>query len=137
MLGAMRRPASLEDLELPNVDIAEDNENFYIISELPGMTEGDVKVTIGHDLLTISGHHVKKEVTKPRHYHNRERIEHDFVRSFTIPDTVKAPAISGTFRDGLLELTLPKEKPDSVPIREVPLTMIARSGNNSSILRAH
>ena len=120
MLDSMRRPACLEDLVLPNVDISEDQENFYIISELPGMKDDDVKITVDGSMLTMSGCTGHKDDKQNRRFHRIERVTGEFVRSFSIPKNVKASAISGTFHDGLLELTLPKITQDAV-MREIPL----------------
>jgi HSP20 family protein len=117
----MRRSASLDDVVMPNVDISEDKENFYIISELPGMADDDVKVTVGEDLLTISGRKERKEEKKQRNYHRTERSFGEFVRSFSLPTNVKGSAIVGTFRNGLLELTLPKIVKDASVPREIQL----------------
>jgi len=160
MLGAMRRPASLEDLVMPNVDISEDQENFYIISELPGMKEDDVKVTVGADILTISGQKERREATKAgdqlsderpsnnnrsllRKYHKTERAFGEFVRSFSMPKNVKETAISGTFKHGLLELTLPKIAKTIPPVREIPLettstnnTIVKTNGQIKSVEKA-
>src|SRR5689334_18914463 len=43
------------DVYTPNLDISEDADNFYILAELPGLTQDDVKVTIDNDILTIQG----------------------------------------------------------------------------------
>ncbi len=99
---------------MPNVDISEDEENFYIISELAGMGDDDVKVTVDADVLTISGRKEREEKKHDRKLHRSKRVFGEahrrrcFVRSFSMPRNVKEEAISGTFKDGLLELTLPK-----------------------------
>ncbi len=121
LLRAMRRPASLDELDIPSVDMTEDKENFYIISELPGMSEDDVKVTVDADLLTISGNKERKKDTKVLRYHRAERNYGEFVRCFTIPANVNANAITGTFRNGLLELTLPKTTVNIPAPREIML----------------
>ncbi|MFI5202503.1 MAG: Hsp20/alpha crystallin family protein [Candidatus Kapaibacterium sp.] len=134
MLGAMRRPASLEDLVLPNVDISEDNENFYLISELPGMKDDDVKVTVDAQALTMSGHKERRaeekadERSSNRVHHRIERPMGEFVRTFSMPKNVNVSAISGTFHDGLLELTLPKITTTATAMREIPLNRTLTNG---------
>ena len=131
----MRRPASFENLEIPNVDISEDNENYYIISELPGIKDNEVRVTVGDDLLTISGY--KNRISNPqeRKQYRNEITYRDFVRSFSLPRNVKAEAISGTFRDGLLELTLPKVTQTMPPARDLPLgNASVNSGANTTVV---
>ena len=105
----------------PNLDISEDNENFYIIAELPGMKDEDVKVTLDEDVLTISGKKEQNEEKTGRNYHKVERNFGSFVRSLSLPANVKATAVVGSFRDGLLELTLPKIVTKTAAPREIPL----------------
>lgn len=137
MLGAMRRPCSFDELDMPSVDISEDKENFYIISELPGMKEGDVKVTVDPNLLTISGKKLGSRDQNERKYHHNERAFGEFVRSFSMPRSVKVEAISGTFRDGLLELTLPKRAMIRPLERDIPLnTASANRGAKTNSVSA-
>lgn len=106
---------------VPSLDISEDKENFYIIAELPGMKDNDVKVTLDEDVLTITGKKEKREEKTERHYHRLERSYGEFVRSLSLPANVKATAVVGTFKDGLLELTLPKIVTETPAAREIPL----------------
>ena len=128
MHGAMRRPASFEELDMPNVDLSEDSENYYIISELPGSQNDEVRVTVSDDLLTISGHKHRKGTQQERKQYRNEITYGDFLRSFSLPRNVAAEGISGTFRDGLLEITLPKATKAMPPKREISL--ITTSENN-------
>jgi HSP20 family protein len=105
----------------PNLDISEDAENFYIIAELPGMKDEDVKVTVDEDVLTISGKKENRNEKKEQNYHKVERNFGSFVRSLSLPANVKATAVVGSFKDGLLELTLPKIVTKTAAPREIPL----------------
>jgi HSP20 family protein len=115
---------------VPNLDISEDKENFYIIGELPGLDEKDVKVTLNDDILTITGEKERKEEMKDRDYHRIERSFGTFTRSLSLPANVKANAVSATFRNGLLELTLPKMVTDKATVREIPLNATKQVPSN-------
>lgn len=106
---------------VPNIDLSEDPDNFYILAELPGMKDEDVKVRIEGNLMTISGRKERKEERKERTYYAIERSFGEFARSMSLPNNVKTDAIVGTMKDGLLELTLPKTEPDAPKVREIPL----------------
>ena len=114
----------------PNLDISEDADNFYILAELPGIDAKNVKVTADDDILTISGRKERKEEKKERNYHRVERSFGEFVRSLSLPVNVKAKSISGTFKDGLLELTLPKVVAQKPSVREIPLTPATEVAQN-------
>src|SRR6476469_9336814 len=68
---------------VPSLDISEDKENFYIISELPGLDEKDIKVTLNDDILTITGEKERKEEMKDLDYHRIERSFGTFTRSLS------------------------------------------------------
>src|ERR1019366_2684210 len=117
----LRRFSNVDDLYVPSLDICEDKENFYVIAELPGLEEKDVKVTVDDNVLTISGQKERKEEKKDRNYHRIERSFGEFTRSLSLPKHVKAGAINGTFKDGLLEITLPKTVAEVPAAREIML----------------
>ncbi|SRR5579883_2942748 len=123
-----RRLSRVSDMYTPNIDISEDKDNFYILAELPGLTENDVKVTVENDVLTISGQKERKEEKKERNYHRVERSFGEFIRSLSLPTNVNAKSILGTFKDGLLELTLPKIVQHTPASREIPLNVGIKTG---------
>ena len=86
---------------IPNIDLSEDKENFYLIAELPGMTDSDVKVSVSDDVLTISGHKERKDEKKERNYHRIERSFGEFVRSISLPTNANAKDVICSFKDGL------------------------------------
>lgn len=124
-----RRFGIASDVYVPSLDIAEDTDNFYIFAELPGLRESDVKVTADNDMLTISGKKERTEEKSERNYHRVERSFGQFVRSLSLPKNVKANAVRGTFKDGLLELTLPKIAAEKQDTREIPLNAMSPREN--------
>jgi HSP20 family protein len=120
-LRPARHISKIEDVYIPNLDISEDKENFYVIAELPGLAENNVKVTVDDNVLTISGQKEQKEEKKDRNYHRVERSFGEFTRSLSLPKNVIAGAINGTFKDGLLEITMPKTVAVVPAAREITL----------------
>lgn len=117
---------------MPNIDLSEDNENFYILAELPGMKDDEIKVKLDGSVLTISGRKERKEERKERNYYAIERTFGEFARSMTLPDNVKIDHIQGIMNDGLLELTLPKAEPTTPKVREIKLTRDATVMNGKA-----
>ncbi len=114
--------ATREGLErkwLPLVDIYEDKDSFVVKAELPGVKKEDVTIEIKDTVLTLSGERKQEGEVKKENYHRIERVYGKFTRSFTLPGSVKIEGVHAQYKDGVLEITLPKAekaKPKSIPI---------------------
>ncbi len=94
----------------PAVDIFEDGDDVVVKAEIPGIKKEDLDVTITENSLTISGEKKQEEEVKEKDYHRIERSYGSFSRSFRLPDNVKAGKAKANFKDGVLEIRLPKTK---------------------------
>lgn len=93
----------------PRVDIAEDDKNTYLHVELPGMEKENVTVSIGEDrILTIKGERKNELKNEGKNFVRMERSYGSFTRSFQLPDNAKAEHITAEFKNGILNITLPK-----------------------------
>jgi len=96
----------------PAVDVSETEKEFLIKAELPEMKKEDVKVTLDEGILTIQGERKLEKEEKGKRFHRIERSYGSFTRSFTLPDDVDAAKVAAEFKDGMLNIRLPKtEKP--------------------------
>jgi HSP20 family protein len=103
---------------MPAVDMYEGDEAFTLKAELPGFSKDDVQVEIEDNVLTLKGERKRDTDVKDAQYHRVERAYGAFQRSFKLPALVVADKAEATFKDGLLELTLPKaEEAKPQPIR--------------------
>jgi HSP20 family protein len=102
----------------PAVDVAEEKDKIFVRVEVPGMKESDLKVSFEDGLLTVSGER-QFEKKDDRNYHRIERTYGTFTRTFSLPRTVDANAIAAQYRDGILEIEIPKleeAKPKQIQI---------------------
>jgi HSP20 family protein len=93
----------------PPVDVAEDGDKIVVKIEVPGIGEKDLKVNFEDGLLTVSGER-QFERKEDRNYHRIERTYGSFLRTFTLPRSVDASAISASYTNGVLELEIPKRE---------------------------
>jgi len=93
----------------PPVDVAEDGEKILVKVEVPGMEEKDLKVNFQDGLLSVSGER-QFERKDDRNYHRIERSYGSFVRTFSLPRSVDANAIVAHYRNGVLEIEIPKKE---------------------------
>ena len=109
----------------PSVDISESKEGYVLEVELPGLSEKDVDVKIEDNKLLISTRSKETEgkdsvKTEENHYLLRERREFAFTRSFILPKDANAEAITGSFSNGVLTISIeksPEKQPRSIKIK--------------------
>ena len=91
----------------PAVDIEEKDGKYVLKAELPGLKKEDIHVELKDGYLTLRGERNMEHEDKKKNYHRIERAYGSFERSFRVPDTVKEKDIHASFKDGILELTVP------------------------------
>ena len=93
---------------LPLVDVTENGKEIRLIAEVPGISREDLNVAVDKNVLTITGERKATWDQTDGAYYRVERNFGKFSRSFTLPVRVEADKIQASYRDGLLELVLPK-----------------------------
>ena len=93
----------------PAVDVVEEQEKILVKVEVPGVDEKDLKVTFEDGLLTVTGER-QFERRDDRSYHRIERAYGTFTRTFTLPRSVDASQIAADYRNGVLEISIPKKE---------------------------
>ena len=101
------------------VDIREDENQIVVKADLPGMEQKDVQVNIDNGMLTIFGDRKFDDEEHKDNYHRVERAYGRFSRSFQLPNTTDMVKIGAIYKNGVLEVTLPKleeAKPRSIQV---------------------
>lgn len=94
----------------PAVDIHETDDSFVVSADLPGLKKDDIQINVEDNTLTIKGEKKFEEKVPRDKYIRVERNYGTFVRSFSLPQNVDSAKIKATFKDGILDLTLPKRE---------------------------
>lgn len=105
---------------LPAVDIVENETEYLVQVELPGVDKNDVKINVANSVLTVKGDKKSFKEGDTQNFHRTERMYGSFQRSFTLPTTVKADKIEAVFNNGVLGITLPKieeVKPKDIEVK--------------------
>jgi HSP20 family protein len=92
----------------PVVDIYEDEGSYVLKAELPGLTKDDLELSLENRTLTLRGERKMEKDVKEENYHQIERSYGRFVRTFTLPTFVDQDKITADFKEGILEVVLPK-----------------------------
>ena len=93
---------------LPEVDIAEEKDRLIVKADLPGMKQEEIAVEVSDGVLTIKGERKRESETKDAKTYRVERSYGSFLRSFTLPAGVDAAKVNAAYKNGVLEITLPK-----------------------------
>ncbi|HVN97812.1 MAG TPA: Hsp20/alpha crystallin family protein [Syntrophorhabdaceae bacterium] len=102
------RPRALMEEISPSVDMYEEGGEIVLKAELPGMKKEDIDVKPMDSMITISGEKEKKEEVKKKDYYKWECSYGSFKRSFGLPAQVQSDKIKTKYRDGILEIRMPK-----------------------------
>jgi HSP20 family protein len=96
------------ELTAPVVDLYEEKDDIVVKAELPGIEKNNIEVNLADHTLTIKGEKKKEEEIKEENYYRAERSYGSFVRTLELPKDVHTDKVKATFKDGILEVRLPK-----------------------------
>ncbi|MCX6161213.1 MAG: Hsp20/alpha crystallin family protein [Ignavibacteriae bacterium] len=103
----------------PRTRITEDKDNFYIHMEMPGTPKEDVKINVENNLLSVRGEKKQQTKTEDTNLIMNEIVYGEFTRSFNISKEIKLDAIEAEFKDGILNITLPKIEEAKPVVKEI------------------
>jgi len=92
----------------PAVDVIENEKEYLVKAELPEVKKEDVKVSVDDGVLTIRGERKQENEEKGKKFHRVERMYGSFTRSFTLPDEIDSTKVAADFKDGVLNVRLPR-----------------------------
>jgi HSP20 family protein len=101
---------------VPQADIEEYADRFVLKLDVPGVDVASIEITLDKGLLSLSGERAKDASGKDVQRSRVERPHGRFHRRFTLPDTVDAAGVHATGRNGIVEVTIPKQ-PKAQPRR--------------------
>ncbi len=94
---------------VPAVDIREEDKQFVLHADLPGVDAKDIEITMEKGVLTIRGRRQSETREEKNGYRRVERASGEFYRRFTLPDTADSQAIKAKSANGVLEVVIPKQ----------------------------
>ncbi len=106
---------------LPACDISETPEAYSIHAELPDLRKEDIKVTVHDGVLTLMGERKMEKEEKNKRYHRVERSYGRFQRSFNLPTAVDEGKVAATYKDGVLNLLVPKSTTGGALPKEIKI----------------
>lgn len=110
---------------IPAVNIQENEDSFLVEVAAPGKSKDAFKIELDHDVLTISAEEKKEEENTEdnRNYTRKEFSYSHFKRAFSLPDSVDSEKIQANYKNGVLEIALPKREEAKVqPKRNIQIS---------------
>jgi HSP20 family protein len=98
----------------PRVDVREEDTRYVLVADIPGVELSDIEISTEKNVLTIKGERKAESKTENAKLTRIERSHGTFARSFTLPESVDADAITASGKNGVLEISIPK-KPQAAP----------------------
>ena len=95
---------------MPQVEILQNNGQFTVRADLPGLTKDDIKVEMAENMLTISGERKEEKEEKREGFYHSERSYGTFYRQLPLPEGAMPEKAEATFTNGVLEVTIPAPK---------------------------
>lgn len=106
---------------LPNVDVAETDDEVTVSADLPGLDEKDIKVTLDGDTLTLRGERKHEQEEKRKNYRRVECSYGSFVRSVNLPENIDQNNIKASFKKGVLNIRIGKVPGAASSRRHIPV----------------
>ncbi len=108
---------------MPAVNIKENEKSFFLELAVPGMEKKDLKIDINEDVLTISSESKNETEEEKDGYKRKEFSYSSFCRSFYIPENINRDKIGANYKDGILNIELPKlEEEKSKITRQIKIS---------------
>ena len=103
----------------PEVDVYEDDDAIRVQADIPGVDPKDVEVSIDAGRLTVHGERKLEKEDQKENYRRVERAYGSFTRTFTLPDYADSEKIDASFKNGVLDVTIPKKPEAATKSRKV------------------
>ena len=104
---------------MPTVDVSETGKEVIVKADIPGMEAKDIDISLSGRVLTLKGEKRSEHEEKEESYHRVERRYGSFSRSFELPADVDVNKVKAIYKDGVLKLSLPKTKEQTVKKIEI------------------
>lgn len=94
----------------PLVDIKEEKDCFLVLADVPGVKKEDITISLEQHVLTLKGERQFEKTEQHQGYTRRERVQGQFYRRFSLPQTADDAKITARYTHGVLEIKIPKKE---------------------------
>lgn len=95
---------------VPEIDLVEEKDIYLVKADIPGLKKEELDIKVEGKILSIKGERKQEKETKEKNFYAAERFYGAFSRTIELPTDVKAEEVKASYKDGVLEITLPKSE---------------------------
>ena len=106
---------------VPRVDVSEGKKEITVKAEIPGCNAKDIDVSLEGQILTIKGEKKQEKEEKEKNYYRMERSYGAFQRILSLPEDADQDSIKATFKNGVLNITLPRKALPAPDVRQIEI----------------
>jgi len=103
----------------PLSNITEEKNNYIVSAELPGLDKADIEITFHDGMLEIKGEQKEEKKEEKEGYVRREFSSASYYRAFSLPENIDVDAIDANLDKGILNINIPKKKPEKVEKKKI------------------
>ncbi|MGC8568020.1 MAG: Hsp20/alpha crystallin family protein [Candidatus Micrarchaeia archaeon] len=96
------------EIELPKIDIIDNDDSFEINAEMPGIDKKDIKVKATSDAITIRASKNSEKNESGKNYYTRERSSYNYFREVSLPEPIEVNTVKAKYENGLLKINVKK-----------------------------
>lgn len=94
----------------PSIELQDENDHFLVSADVPGLKKEDLNISVEGNLLTLQGERKIQQEKKEKGYQYSEKFYGKFTRVVELPTEIQADKVKAAYKDGVLEITLPKSE---------------------------
>ena len=110
MKPLIKRSGQWDKIWAPAVDIHDTKDALVVTADIPGLTKDQIDVSVDNNVLTIKGEKREEKEEKKKEMVRSERFYGSFQRSFTLPVGIDQTKVNAAYKDGVLEVSIPKKE---------------------------
>lgn len=108
-----------ENVRMMAVDLIEQENKYLVKADLPGFDKEDINISIDKNNLVIEANHSEKKEEKDESYYRCERYSGNYRRTITLTEKCEADKIKANFKNGVLDIEIPKSEPE--PVKKIDI----------------
>jgi HSP20 family protein len=106
---------------MPSIDVKENEKEYIIKAELPGVEEKDIEVTVTDDAVMIKGEKKEEKEDKDKNYYYMERSYGSFCRAIPLDAGIESGKAHASFKNGILDIKIPKNQSEKATGKKIPI----------------